>query len=69
VDEALAKKYFIDPVSTLRQFSLVWGAQFTLRTSTDGCRFVLIEGCGSLWWDAVVGGRVVSLDFLTLLSP
>jgi len=48
---------------------MMWGVRFTLRAGTDGCRLVLLEGCGSLWWDAVVGGRAVSLDFLTLLSP
>ena len=43
---------------------ILLGAWFTLRTGTDGCRLVLLEGCGSLWWDAVVGRRAVSLDFL-----
>jgi len=32
-------------------------------------RLVLLEGCLSLWWDAVVGRRVVSLYFLAFLSP
>ena len=30
---------------------------------------VLLEGCGSLWRDAVVGRRAVRLDFLLFLSP
>ena len=45
------------------------GTWFTLRTGTDGCRLVLLEGCGSLWRDAVVVRRVVCLDFLSFLSP
>ena len=69
VDKALAQQYFVDPVATLRRFTLVRGAWFTLRTGTDGCRLVLLEGCGNLWRDAVVGRRVVHLDFLPFLSP
>ena len=45
------------------------GAWFTLRAGTDGYRLVLLEGCGSLWWDVVVGRRAISLDFLAFLSP
>ena len=45
------------------------GARFTLRTDTDGWRLVLLEGYESLWWDAVVRGRVVSLDFLVFFCP
>jgi len=44
----------------------MWGARFTLRTGVY--RLVLLEGCGSLWWDAVVGRRAASLDFLVFLS-
>ena len=43
------------------------GAWFTLRTGTNCCRLVLLEGCGSLWRDAVVRRRVVCLDFLPFL--
>ena len=45
------------------------GAWFTLRTGTGGCRLVVLKRCGSLWRDAVVGRRVVCLDFLPFLSP
>ena len=69
MDEALELQCFIDPISALRRFSLVRGARFTLRTGTDGCRLVLLEGCGSRWWDAVVGGRAVSLYLLAFLFP
>ena len=48
---------------------MMWGVRFTLRAGTDGYRLVLLEGCGSLWWDAVVGRRAVCLDFLPFLSP
>ena len=41
---------------------MMWSARFTLRMGVY--RLVLLEGCGSLWRDAVVGGGAVSLDFL-----
>ena len=66
VDKALVWQYFVDPVSTLRRFTLMLGALFTLRAGTNGCRLVLLEG-GSLWRDAVVRRRVVCLDFLPFL--
>ena len=43
------------------------GARFTLRMGTDGCRLVLLEGCGRLWWDAIVGRRAIG--FVAFLSP
>ena len=69
VDKALMQQYFVDPVSTLGCFTLVQGARFTLRTGTSSYWLVLFEGCGSLWRNAVVGRRAISLDFLALLSP
>ena len=43
-------------------------ARFTLGKGT--CRLVLLEGCRSMCWNAVVGRRrVVCLNFLVLLSP
>ena len=57
----------VDPVSTERCFSMMLGARFSLGMGT--CRLVLLEGCRSLCWDAVVGRRVVSLYFLVFLSP
>ena len=65
--EALAQEHFVDLVSTERYFSMVLGASFTLGEGT--CRLALLEGCGSVCWDAVVGRRAVSLYFLALLSP
>ena len=46
---------------------MMWGARFTLRAGAY--RLILLEGCGSLWWDAVVGRRAIRLDFLSFLSP
>ena len=40
-----------------------------LRIGAGGCRLVLLEGCRSLWRDAVVGRRAVCLDFLAFFSP
>ena len=68
VDEVIAKQYFVDLVSALRRFSLMRGARFTLRTGIGGCRLVLLEGCGSLSGDTVVGRRVVSLYLLAFFS-
>jgi len=69
VDEALVESNLADPGSAKRCFSMMWGARFTLRTGIGSCQLVLLEGCGSLWWDVVVGRRAVSLDFLALLFP
>ena len=65
--EALAKERLVDPVSTKGCFSMRLGARLTLGMGTY--RLVLLEGCGSVCWDAVVGRRVVSLYFLVFLSP
>jgi len=46
---------------------MMWGARFILGMGV--CQLVPLEGCGSLWWDVVVGRRAVSLDFLAFLSP
>ena len=67
VHEALAYEHFVDPVSAERCFSMVLSARFTLGKGT--CWLVLLKGCRSMCWDAVVGRRVVSLYFLTLLPP
>jgi len=46
---------------------MVLGARLTLGKGT--CRLALLERCGGVCWDTVVGRRVVSLYFLALLSP
>ena len=51
----------------MRRYSLIWDARLTLRMGTDGCWLVLLERCGSLWWDAVVGGRAICLYLVALL--
>ena len=65
--EALVYERFVDLVSAKRCFSMMLGARLTLGEGT--CWLALLEGCGSMCWDAVVRRRAVSLYFLALLSP
>ena len=65
--EALVYECFVDLVSSKRCFSLVLGARLILRKGTS--QLALLEGCGSMCQNAVVGRRAVCLDFLALLSP
>ena len=65
--EALVYERFVDLVSAKRCFSMMLGARLTVGEGT--CRLALLEGCGGVCWNTVVGRRVVGLYFLALLSP
>ena len=65
--KALAWERFVDLVASKGCFTAVLSMGLALRKGTH--LLALLEGSGVMCWDMVVGRRVVSLYFLTLLFP
>ena len=65
VQEALALKHLVDLVSSKGRFCTVLITGLDLRINIH--MLVLLGGSWTVFWDAVVGRRAISLNFLMLL--
>jgi hypothetical protein len=67
VQEALALKYLVDLVSSKGRFCTVLITGLALRISVQ--MLVLLGRSWKICWNAIIGRRAISLNFLMLLFP
>ena len=67
VQETLALKHLVYPISSNKRFCTVLITWLALKISVH--MLMLLERSWTIFWDAIVGRRAISLYFHMLLSP